>query len=399
MKRLLSICIVLLVCFMQITNTQALEKVNLYSQSAYLFDKTTGLTYLEKESDRQIYPASMTKVLTVYTALQKIKNVTDTVIITQEHLSGLTEAGASVAGFFVGEVVTYRDLIYGALLPSGADACQALAILTYGSNEKLVEAMNKQCQKWNLSHTHFVNTTGLHNAQHYTTTREMATIVSYALDNQTLKKAFETKTYTSSNKKHTWKSIIQRGKESGVEVSNLTGAKSGFTDEAQLTMASTMNVENHELILVTADAQGQRSNKHLKDATNVYNYIVNNYHSYELFKQNGEIGQSFVLQSFAGVYTFVCDDGMTLLISNDISDNTIEINEKIPKFVFAPIEKGEQIGTVQVIADGVVLYEYPVKATYAVHTNIVETILFYVLGIGIPLTILVLLYKRLQEQK
>lgn len=399
MKKIITILTICLVCLLQITNTQALDQLNLNSEYAYLFDKTTGLTYYEKDSDSQIYPASMTKVLTVYTALQKIKNVNDSVVITQEHLKGLAEAGASVAGFSVGEKLTYQDLLYGALLPSGADACQALAELTYGTNEKFVEAMNKQCQDWGLSHTHFVNTTGLHDIQHYTTAREMAKIVSHALDNQTLKKVFETKQYTSSNKKHTWKSIIQRGQESGVDVSNLTGAKSGFTDEAQLTMASTMNVEKHELILVTAYAQGQRSNKHLKDASNVYHYMMNNYHSYELFKQNGEIGQSFVLQSFAGIHTFVCDDGMTLLMSNDINENQIEINKKIPRFLFAPIEKGEEVGTVQVITDGIVLYEYPVTVNYAIHTNIVEIVIFYALGIGIPLTIIVLLYKRLEEKK
>lgn len=399
MKKIITILTICLVCLLQITNTQALDQLNLNSKYAYLFDKTTGLTYYEKDSDSQIYPASMTKVLTVYTALQKIKNVNDSVIITQEHLKGLVEAGASVAGFYVGEKLTYQDLLYGALLPSGADACQALADLTYGSNEKIVEAMNKECQDWGLKNTHFVNTTGLHDDQHYTTTRDMAKIVSHALDNETFQKIYETKTYTSSNKKHTWKSVLQRGKESGIDTSQLVGAKSGYTPEAQLTLSSMMNIDNHELILVTAYAEGQRSNKNLLDAVSVYDYMKNNYHVYELFKQNGEIGQSFVLQSFAGVYTYVCDDGMTLLMSNDINENQIEINKKIPRFLFAPIEKGEEVGTVQVITDGIVLYEYPVTVTYDVNTNIVEIVIFYALGIGIPLTIIILLYKRLQEKK
>ena len=92
------------------------------------------------------------------------------------------------SNFEVGETVTYRDLLLGAILPSGADATRALANNLCGSQEAFVEKMNECAKKLKLKDTHFVNTTGIHDDNHYTTVHDMALIVQYAVANPTLKK-------------------------------------------------------------------------------------------------------------------------------------------------------------------------------------------------------------------
>ena len=170
MKKIITCMITMIVC-LGIVPVHASEnfQVSLHSKYAYLYDQETQMVYLDQKSQDKIYPASMTKILTVSLALDKIPDIHEKVRITQADLDGLFEAGATIAGFYAGELVTYEDLLYGALLPSGADACNALARLTYGSTDGMVMAMNQLVEQLNLKNSHFMNVTGLHHNEHYTT--------------------------------------------------------------------------------------------------------------------------------------------------------------------------------------------------------------------------------------
>ena len=99
--------------------------------------------------------------MTLLVAVEQLKDLDEKITITDEMLAGLAEANASVAGFVSGETVSVRDLFYGLMLPSGADACVALAVRIAGSEEAYVELMNERAAELGLTQTHFVNTTGL----------------------------------------------------------------------------------------------------------------------------------------------------------------------------------------------------------------------------------------------
>ena len=98
---------------------------------------------------------------------------------------------ASVAGFLEGETVDVEDLMYGLVLPSGADAAEALAIMVAGSNEEFAKLMNEKCQELGLKYTHFTNPTGLYDEEQYTTPSEMAMIMEYAMKDETRAKYLE----------------------------------------------------------------------------------------------------------------------------------------------------------------------------------------------------------------
>ena len=182
MKKIVSSLIACLLIFLSIQPIHAYTNINieLYSQYAYLYDRDTSLVYMEKKSNEKIYPASMTKILTVSLALDYITDLQEVVTIKQADFKGVVEEGATVAGLFPGEKVTYEDLLYGALLPSGADACQALARLIFGDVDHMVTAMNEKVIELGLQQTHFMNVTGLHDEKHYTTAHEMALILNHA---------------------------------------------------------------------------------------------------------------------------------------------------------------------------------------------------------------------------
>ena len=163
--------------------TQTLD-LELYSEHAILIDLETNTVIAEKDPDAKIYPASMTKVMTALVACEQITDWDATFTMTQAIIDPLFLSDATMAGFVNGEEVSMTDLVYGALLPSGAEATEALAQTIAGSTEGFVALMNEKAAELGLTNTHFVNDSGLHDENHYTTVREMAVILEAAMANE-----------------------------------------------------------------------------------------------------------------------------------------------------------------------------------------------------------------------
>ncbi|MEG0276706.1 MAG: serine hydrolase [Coprobacillus sp.] len=398
MKKFLSIFSVLLIVFISIQPLQATTEVpTLYSEYAYLYDPSTEVEYVNQKADERIYPASMTKVLTVSVSLEKIKDLSEKVTIIKQDFDGLAESGASVAQLNPGEKVTYKDLIYGALLPSGADACNILARTLFGSYQGMVDAMNEKVKELNLSNTHFMNVTGLHHDNHYTTVKEMAFILKDALKNKDFVEAFNTNEYQDSLKKRTWESTLGRARTlKQLDVTPLDGAKSGYTDQAQLTLASTMTVDNKQLILVTAKADGQRTQNHVRDALNLYQYINNNYHKVVVYKKDETIQNFWVLKSFQGIYALKAKEEVSLLVEKDINDDNINIKYHGNIIVNAPIQEQEELGKVIISHNDSTLCEYQINADHTIESQTIAFALHYILLITIPL---LLVYKIIKKIK
>ena len=140
-------------------------------QSPYvaLLDVTNNQLIAGKQADTRIYPASMTKVMSLIIAVENIQDLNKTYRFGFEELNNLYIQQASVAGFSVDEEVTANDLLYGLALPSGADAAYGIAQITAGSEEEFVKLMNEKCEEMGLKNTHFCNPSGLHDVNQYTT--------------------------------------------------------------------------------------------------------------------------------------------------------------------------------------------------------------------------------------
>ena len=190
--------LLLFILFLFPINIYALNYPKLDSKIVEVYDMTDGKILYEVNSKKSSSIASLTKIATVITAIENIKNVDEKVTITKEILSTVSW-DASVAGLKIGDVVTYKDLLYASMLPSGADATQSIAILSSGSVDNFVEKMNKLAEKIELKNTHFVNVTGLDVDGHYSTADDMRKLLVYALKNNLFKEIYTTKDYTLSN--------------------------------------------------------------------------------------------------------------------------------------------------------------------------------------------------------
>lgn len=255
---------------------------SLYSKYAVLLDADTGEVLAEKNSKERIYPASMTKLMAALVAVERTEKWDVEVEIPQNIYTKLYLEHASLAGFEPDEKVTPEDLLYGMLLPSGAECCTAYALWLASDEETFVEWMNDKAGELGMEGTHFMNTTGLHDENHYSTVEDMAILLHQCLQNETLRLALSTSSYqTTPTIQHpqglTLESTLFQALESQMDESDtdLLGGKTGYTSQAGLCLASFADIGGREYILVTAGADGSHYTEpfHIEDALNVYNQL------------------------------------------------------------------------------------------------------------------------------
>ena len=244
-----------------VTDATKTLDLELYSENALLIDLESNTVLVQKNADARIYPASMTKVMTVLVAAEHIENWDETFTMTQSIIDPLFLADASMAGFVHGEAVSMTELLYGAVLPSGAEATQALAIVTAGSEEAFAALMNEKAQALGLKDTHFVDASGLHDENHYTTLSDMAIIMQAALDNPHCREVLTSVNHTSPATTQNPEGVamtnrfLYRIRPQQTGNVDIQAAKTGYTAQAMNCCVSYGIMENgRAAICVTAHA-------------------------------------------------------------------------------------------------------------------------------------------------
>ena len=231
------------------------------SEFALLIDAETGEVIAQKGGDTRINPASMTKILTVLVAAERVTDLDDKFLVDISITDYAYSNDCSTVGFSLGESVTVRDLMYGTILPSGADAAVALAEYVAGSEDKFVDMMNDKLKELGLSDTaHFTNCIGIYNEDHYCTLTDMAMILKAATENELAREILNAHIYTTSKTEQ---------HPDGIEISNwflrriedkdthgeVVCAKTGFVNESGCCAASyEISSSGGHYICVTANA-------------------------------------------------------------------------------------------------------------------------------------------------
>lgn len=258
-----------------------IDLTQLNSPCAVLADPASGKVLAEHNGQKRICPASLTKIMTALLVIEKLPDLQETVTLPTEMFSMLYLRHASLAGFEPEEQVSVKDLLYGILLPSGAECCIACAEKIAGSEEAFVELMNEKAARLGLSDTHFCNSTGLHEKKHYSTAEDMAVLLQYALQNEVFREVFCSRSYTTAaTTAHpeglTFESTMFQSLDADeAEKGRILGGKTGYTKEAGLCLASLGQIGGREYILVTAGAEGSHNTRpfHVLDAVKVYDWV------------------------------------------------------------------------------------------------------------------------------
>ena len=261
-------------------NTIPAELIN--SQYAVLVDVTSNEIVASRQGSQLIYPASMTKVMTLIVIAENIKSEAELdKVLTIERERGEN----SGYGFNVGEKLTIKDLIYAAVLQSDGVACLTLADYIAGSEANFVKLMNAKAAELGIGDTTlFQNCTGLHHQYHYSTCRDVAIMMAYAMQNPLCTSVLTSLEYVASdnfrpNEKSTfWHKLLHNHLSDGniqPKKAEIIGGKTGLTEKetsGYCVVAYAKGDNGHYYISVTAKATGWSAN--VDDILNIFNEYV-----------------------------------------------------------------------------------------------------------------------------
>ncbi|MBR2708304.1 MAG: D-alanyl-D-alanine carboxypeptidase [Bacilli bacterium] len=391
MKKILKIIIILTII---LTSNINAEELNIKSKNAILYNINEDEILYEKEKDEKIEIASLTKIMTALVTLENIDDLNKQVIVKNEDLKGLAEQNLVTAGFTVGEVVTYKDLLYGLLLPSGADAASTLK---RNVSDNFIELMNEKADKLNLKNTKFNNTIGLDDENNYSTVEDLLVIFKEALKNEEFKKIITTKEYMTTDGKLIFKSTIQKNaKKYGIEVPYIEGGKTGTTDGAGLCLASFAKDKNVDLILITAGAPYDKiSPHHIEDAKTIYDYYINNYDNIKIVnktKSFQKLKTKYVAVDYIKLYP---EKDVIKYLPNTYSKEDITYKYK-GKQIIKYNEKG-QIGTLKIYYKDKLLDTQKIFLKKKLKFSIIKYIKENIVVISVIILIIIILIKRVHK--
>ena len=348
-------------------SAQAEEEVSVQARYAGAADLQTMQVLYEKNAEAKLYPASLTKVLTALTAMERISDLDETITITAAMLEGLEDGTYSIAGFLLGEEVTVRDLLYGVLLPSGADACQALAIALFGSEEAMVEAMNETASSIGMTHSHFTNTVGMHDADHYTSVSDLFLLMKQAWQNDTLHTIMSTASYTTSSSYYHGEGLrlenswVAQFAYDELENRYVLGGKTGYTPEAGYCLASVCEIQGREVIVIIAGVPDEAgSGQAVEDVDSLCAMIDETMRPQMLLEAGTEADVLDLRHTFHEPLPICSDIDVTVWIRTDSeAEAVLSVRREVTQ---APVSEGEEIAAIEVTLGDALLISLPVLA-------------------------------------
>ena len=239
------------------TNEEVLRELKIDSKSILLIDTDHQKVILTKDAEQKLPVASLTKIMTALVTLEK-RQLDEKVTITHDMVSNLGDYVA--IGLKEGQQVSIEDLLYATLLPSAADAAQALAISTGGSISGFADMMNQKATELKLKNTHFSNPVGM-NGNNYSTAADFAVILQAALKNKTFTTIFQSYEYKL-------KTVSLTAEKTFSKRPLILGGKTGYTQLAGRCLASNTNLNGVNYVLITLGANPDSLN-HIKDTVEV----------------------------------------------------------------------------------------------------------------------------------
>ena len=253
--------------------------LQLYSNHALLINLDTGEILFDYRGGERTYPASVTKIMTVLVGLEYASS--DELIVYAD-FDALFLANATIVGFAYGETRTLSEVLHATMLSSGADATTTLAYHVAGSYQGFVDLMNETANRLGMHDTHFTNASGLHDDNHYTTARDVAILLGYALDHSYFREIFTAEAYPfigSDGNDQLMLSTMFLSMQSPIfNGGEILGGKTGYTTSAGLCLASIATNGVHDFALITFGASPVvNTSGHIRDAFTVYEYFFNSY--------------------------------------------------------------------------------------------------------------------------
>lgn len=382
MKRILKslTCFSLILSFICCGGIVSNAAISSQAKNAILIDQTSGNVMYSKNAYEKAYPASTTKLMTAIVYYEKFKDRLNGSVTVGEELNELP-VGSSVMNIEKGEIVTREQLLHGLMLASGNDAAIVMAYDHSGSMAGFVQEMNNKAKQFGMNSTHFANSHGFHNSEHYTTAADFAILTREYMKYEELRKIGNTSEYAmaATNKKEAYtmynsnRLISSKDEYKSYVYEKATGLKTGFTNAAKNCLVGTATNGNTGLIWVGFGYE--TSEERFTEAKSVFEYAFNNFSPINVYEHIKDTDLYVDVTSFnIPEYEYGNVDTMVQInakeqvsIDNAVVQN-LENNYVYAKFnpllsVQYPIKDGDYIGNIEYYADNNLIYTAKAYAT------------------------------------
>ena len=326
----------------------AYSNPNINARTGILIDYHSDEILYQYDPDAQIYPASMTKIMTsiiAFDLLKKNKLSLDDMFVVSENAWRLSQSGYSSMFIMVNDQVSVEDLLKGIIIASGNDACVALAEGIAGSEENFAEMMNEKAIEIGMTSSNFTNSSGINDPDNVSTVRDIAIMSKYLIDNYPIYyELFKEKTFTWDR---TGGDPIKQGNRNPLLYKNIgvDGVKTGYLAVEKYSLASSMKKNNRRLIAVVSGfpTKNLRSSESLK----LLNWGFRNTNTFEVSKTDKSL---FELNTWLGkkekIQVITKEDYYITINKKDIRNLKVSLKYDGP--IVAPVDKGEKIAQLDI---------------------------------------------------
>ena len=336
---------------------------NINARTGILIDYHSDEIIYEFDPDTNIYPASMTKIMTsiiAFDLLKKEKLSLDDLFVVSENAWRLSQSGYSSMFIMVNDQVSVEDLLKGIIIASGNDACVALAEGIAGSEENFAEIMNEKASEIGMINTNFTNSSGINDPDNVSTVRDIAVMSKYLIKNYPIYyELFKEKTFTWDR---TGGDPIKQGNRNPLLYKNVgvDGVKTGYLAVEKYSLASSMQKNDRRLIAVVSGfpSKNLRSSESLK----LLNWGFRNTNTFEVSKKDETF---FELDTWLAkkrkIKAVSKDDYYITMPKKDIRHLKVSLNYNGP--IVAPIKKGKKIADLVVTKKDEIIKTLPLYAS------------------------------------
>ncbi len=353
--------LLLLILYLKLS-ISAYSNPNVNARTGILIDYHSDEILYEFDPDAQIYPASMTKIMTsiiAFDLLKKNKLSLDDMFVVSENAWRLSQSGYSSMFIMVNDQVSVEDLLKGIIIASGNDACVALAEGIAGSEENFAEMMNEKANEIGMTSSNFTNSSGINDPDNISTVRDIAIMSKYLIDNYPIYyELFKEKTFTWDR---TGGDPIKQGNRNPLLYKNVgvDGVKTGYLAVEKYSLASSMKKNDRRLIAVVSGfpTKNLRSSESLK----LLNWGFRNTNTFEVSKSDKSL---FELNTWLGkkekIKVTTKEDYYITINKKDIRNLKVSLKYKGP--IVAPVQKDEKIAQLEISIKDKLIKSLPLYA-------------------------------------
>lgn len=361
MKRLPAFSIVLLIIFLNI-NIVFAQQPSPDAGAYILIDSDTGEILCEKNARTPLYPASTTKIMTAILALE-MSDLDHIMTAGQSAIDDIGPNGSNI-GIVAGERIRLENLLQALLISSANEAANIIADNLCDSREDFIALMNRRAREFGASNTHFANTSGIHDPEHYATASDIAIFARYAMKLQKFREIVSMPEFTmpATNKHAKWPVLPNRNKLMTSDKSDLyvvNGIKTGFTGPAGHNLVSSaINEDGMELIAVVMGVKNANAAENVRlYSKELLDYGFNNFRKVNLVEKD-RIYRNVNVENASDVFglDLVTTESLTCVLPNtqSVRDNITEIPH-IAETISAPVNQGDIMGYIEFFRNNVLI--------------------------------------------